>query len=270
LTFKSTSRSTVAVVTTMRIKELAERSGFSAPTLRYYEELGLLPEPARTPAGYRTYDEATVERLAFIARAKQLGCSLGEIGELTTAWEGGRCGPVQDRLRTLVAAKLADAQAQIVELMTLSSDLQRAAASLELHRPDGPCDDECGCVTDTVALADASQTFAVSLTAKPAAPAQVEVPIACTLRPDALRGQVEDWQALMRHADRRVAMDDGVRVELGAGTPVQELMRLVAAEQECCQFLRFAITVDTRGVGLEVRGPADARMIIESLFGVAA
>ena len=35
-------------------------------------------------------------------------------------------------------------------------------------------------------------------------------------------------------------------------------MRLVAAEQDCCQFLRFAITVDTRGVGLEVRGPADA------------
>jgi DNA-binding transcriptional MerR regulator len=252
----------------MRIKEVAQRSGFSAPTLRYYEEIGLLPEPARTSAGYRTYDEATVERLAFIARAKQLGCSLEEIGDLTSAWEGGRCGPVQDRLRTLVAAKLADAQAQIVELMTLSSELQRAAASLELHRPDGPCDDECGCVTDTSAAVDGSPTFAVSLTAKPASPP--DVPIACTLGPDALRGQVEDWQALLGWAERRAALEDGIRVELGGGAPVQELMRLVAAEQDCCQFLRFAVTVDTRGVGLEVRGPADARVVIESLFGAGA
>src|SRR4051794_19833384 len=133
----------------MRIKELAERSGFSPPTLRYYEEIGLLPAVARTPAGYRTYDEATVERLAFIARAKQLGCTLEEVAELTTAWEGGRCGPVQDRLRDLVAAKVAAAQGQIVELMTLAGELQRAAAALEQHRPDGPCDDRCGCVTDT-------------------------------------------------------------------------------------------------------------------------
>jgi MerR family copper efflux transcriptional regulator len=256
----------------MRIKEVAERSGFSASSLRYYEEIGLLPEPARTAAGYRTYDEATVERLAFIARAKQLGCSLDEIGELTTAWEGGRCGPVQDRLRALVASKLADAQAQIVELTTLSSDLQRAAATLELHRPDGPCDDECGCVTDTAAIADGPSTFAVSLTAKSTAPtpAPVEVPIACTLRPDALRGQVEDWQAVLRHTQRQVDLPDGVRVELSVDTPMQELMRLVAAEQDCCQFLQFAITVDTRGIGLEVRGPTDARVIIDSLFGVAA
>lgn len=69
----------------MRIKEVAERTGFSAPTLRYYEEIGLLPAPTRTAAGYRTYDEATVERLAFIARAKWLGCSLDEIADLTTA-----------------------------------------------------------------------------------------------------------------------------------------------------------------------------------------
>jgi hypothetical protein len=154
--------------------------------------------------------------------------------------------------------------------MTLTSQLQRSAAALELHRPDGPCDDECGCVAGTSATTDRPQTFAVSLTATPAAPSPREAPIACTLRPDALRGQVEDWQALLRYAERRVGLEDGVRVELVAGTPVQDLVRLVAAEQDCCQFLRFAITVDTRGVGLEVRGPADAGVIIESLFGTAA
>jgi DNA-binding transcriptional MerR regulator len=73
------------VRTDYRIKDVVARSGFSAPTLRYYEEIGLLPESARTRAGYRLYDDHTLNRLAFIARAKQLGCSLDEIADLTTA-----------------------------------------------------------------------------------------------------------------------------------------------------------------------------------------
>ena len=137
-----------SVSTSYKIKDVADRSGFSAATLRYYEEIGLLPEASRTPAGYRLYDDHTLDRLAFISRAKQLGCTLDEIADLTVAWDGGRCGPVQDRLRAVVADKLVTAQQQIVELMTLTSDLQRAAATLEAHRPDGPCDDSCGCVTE--------------------------------------------------------------------------------------------------------------------------
>ena len=79
--------------------------------MRYYEQIGLLPEASRTPAGYRMYDQRTLERLAFIARAKQLGCTLEEIAGLTTAWDGGQCGPIQDQLRRLVAGKIAAAQA---------------------------------------------------------------------------------------------------------------------------------------------------------------
>ena len=131
-----------------QIKDVAARSGFSAATLRYYEEIGLLPEPARTPGGYRVYDDRTLARLAFIARAKQLGCSLEEIADLTSAWEGGRCGPVQDRLRTVVADKLVDVQQQMVELITFGAELQEAATALQRHRPEGACDDRCGCVSD--------------------------------------------------------------------------------------------------------------------------
>ena len=80
----------------------------------------------RTAGGYRSYDDEALARLAFIARAKQLGCTLDEISDLSIAWDGGRCGPVQDRLRDLVAAKLADAQARIAELVTVSAELQRA------------------------------------------------------------------------------------------------------------------------------------------------
>lgn len=67
-----------------------------------------------------------------------------------------------------------------------------------------------------------------------------------------------------------VPVEGGVRCEFGSSVPVEELMRLVAAEQDCCPFFQFAITVDTRGVGLEVRGPDDARSIVESMFGAAA
>src|SRR5262245_24069856 len=98
----------------LRIADVSRRSGFSSATLRYYEDIGLLPPPSRSANGYRTYDEGVVARLAFIARAKQLGCSLEEIADLSIAWDGGECGPVQDRLRTLVAGKLSEARARIV------------------------------------------------------------------------------------------------------------------------------------------------------------
>ena len=134
--------------TGLKIKEVADASGFTAATLRYYEQIGLLPKTSRTPAGYRMYDQRTLDRLAFIARAKQLGCSLDEITGLSTAWDGGQCGPIQDQLRQLVASKVAAAQNQIAELATFTAELQQAAAALERHRPDGACDAKCGCVCE--------------------------------------------------------------------------------------------------------------------------
>jgi DNA-binding transcriptional MerR regulator len=231
------------VTTAYKIKDIAERSGFTAATLRYYEGIGLLPEPTRTPAGYRLYDDHTLDRLAFIARAKQLGCTLDEISELTLAWEGGQCGPVQDRLRAVVADKLVDAQQQIVELMTLSSELQQAATTLELHRPDGPCDEQCGCVTNPV-------------------------PIACTISSASMRRRLDDWQALLVHVIGREQIADGVRVTFSPATPLDDLIRLTAAEHDCCQFFSFAITVDSRGVALEVRSPPEALDVVHSLFGM--
>ena len=85
-----------------RIADVARRSGFTPAALRYYEEIGLLPAPKRSSGGYRIYDDRTLDRLAFIARAKQLGCSLEEIADLSIAWDGGECGPIQDRLRPVV------------------------------------------------------------------------------------------------------------------------------------------------------------------------
>jgi len=247
------------VTTSYKIKEVAERTGFSAATLRYYEDIGLLPHSPRTTAGYRMYDERTIERLAFIARAKQLGCTLDEIADLTLAWDGGECGPVQDRLRTIVASKIATTQDQIAELATLSVDLQQAAASLERHRPDGPCDDTCGCVS-------AADSTSVALGAKPSGEVN-DVPIACTLAPGLMPGRLDDWRELLSVVTARNAIDGGIRLAFRRDVPLHRLIDLVAAEQECCQFFDFAITVDTRGVALEVRATAEARPMITTLFG---
>lgn len=247
----------------LKIKDVADASGFTAATLRYYEQIGLLPETARTPAGYRIYDQRTLDRLAFIARAKQLGCSLDEITGLTTAWDGGQCGPIQDQLRELVAGKIAAAQNQIAELATFTIELEQAADALERHRPDGACDSDCGCVSEPDRTPPpVASVQAISLTTKPDNPA-----IGCTLSAGSMKDRIADWQSLLDHVERRERIDGGVRSVFAASVPIDELMRLVAAEQDCCRFFGFAITVDFRGVALEVRAPADAQSIVESMFG---
>jgi len=255
-----------SVTSTYQIKDVAERSGFSPATLRYYEEIGLLPAATRTPAGYRRYDDRTLQRLAFISRAKQLGCTLDEISDLTVAWDGGQCGPVQDRLRTVVGDKIAGAQHQIAELVTLTSELRQAARSLETHRPDGPCDDTCGCVAD--AAAPRSQPVVLGRTV--ADPAPIDQPVACTLVSESMVGRLDEWQRMLVHVERREPIGHGIRATLHPAAPLDELVRLTTAEQDCCRFFSFAITVDTRGVAFEVTAPDDAQPVLHALFGDAS
>ena len=143
-------------VSTYTIGEAAGRSGFSASALRYYERIGLVEPSQRTAARYRLYDDDDLARLAFIARAKQLGCTLEEIDDLVGVWDGQQCGPVQKRFHDLVTAKLADAQRQIAELSALSEQLRQAAARLAGPALDGPCDEGCACLAldPTVAPVD--------------------------------------------------------------------------------------------------------------------
>jgi DNA-binding transcriptional MerR regulator len=128
------------------IGETAERSGFSASALRFYEGIGLVEPSTRTDAGYRLYDDDALTRLAFIARAKQLGCSLGEITDLAVIWDGERCGPVQRRFHELLTTKIALAQRRIDELAALVGQLREAASHLEEPASDGPCSAECACM----------------------------------------------------------------------------------------------------------------------------
>ncbi len=74
----------------MRIGELGQRTDVSAKTIRYYESLGLLAEPKRTPSGYRIYGEADVERLQFVRDAQATGLTLSEISSVLEIKEAGR------------------------------------------------------------------------------------------------------------------------------------------------------------------------------------
>jgi len=94
--------------------------------------------------------------------------------------------------------------------------------------------------------------------------------IACTLAAGSMKGRITDWQALLAHVELREPVAGGVRCVFAASVPADQLIRLVAAEQSCCQFFRFAVTVDTRGIALEVRAPDEAYSIVEAMFGTPA
>lgn len=66
----------------LQIGDLSHRTGVNIETIRYYERIGLMPEPARTGGGNRLYDGAQLQRLSFIKRSRDLGFSINEIREL--------------------------------------------------------------------------------------------------------------------------------------------------------------------------------------------
>ncbi len=68
---------------------LAKRTGVNIETIRYYEKIGLLPEPPRTAGGHRIYDESLLKRLSFVRRCRELGFSLDELRGLLELVDGG-------------------------------------------------------------------------------------------------------------------------------------------------------------------------------------
>lgn len=92
-------------MTTMKIGEVAKRSGIGVETIRFYEREGLLLEPERRPSGYRQYDEATVERLEYIRYAKELGFTLAEIKELLElSFAHSNCEHIRQRADAKITA----------------------------------------------------------------------------------------------------------------------------------------------------------------------
>lgn len=106
----------------MRRGELARKTSLGAETLRYYEKVGLLSPPPRTPSGYRKYPESAVARIQFIQSAKRLGFSLNEILDLLQLREqkDNICTKVQER----ASQKLQEVEQKILELQSIKDELE--------------------------------------------------------------------------------------------------------------------------------------------------
>ena len=111
----------------MRIGELAKQTGTSADTIRYYERVGILPQPPREASGYRSYDAAAAGRLQFIQSAKLLGLTLDEIGDLLQIREEDEaCCP---HVLALLEAKRARIDAWLREGQAFRDALDRTIRS---------------------------------------------------------------------------------------------------------------------------------------------
>src|SRR5258708_5880364 len=111
----------------IRIGELAARFALNPKTIRYYEEIGLLPKAGRSESGYRLYGKPDGERLGFIRRAKTLGLSLDEIRALLSAQEEGSppCGQVLG----LIDTKIEVIDQRMAELATFRAELATLRAA---------------------------------------------------------------------------------------------------------------------------------------------
>src|SRR6266568_6364682 len=116
----------------MRIGEVADRAGVPAKTIRFWEDQHLLPPPARTPAGYRDYDPAILERLAFIRHAQAAGLTLDAIGQVLDIGDGGQ--PPCVHVAGLIARRLTEVEARLAELARTRDQL----AALAARRGAGP------------------------------------------------------------------------------------------------------------------------------------
>ena len=95
---------------------LAKATDVNIETIRYYEKIGLMPDPVRTGAGYRVYDETDLKRLLFIRRCRELGFSLDEVRGLFGLVDGGAytCAEVRD----LSIVHLGDVRQKIRDLLS--------------------------------------------------------------------------------------------------------------------------------------------------------
>jgi DNA-binding transcriptional MerR regulator len=131
----------------LRIGELGARLGLSTATLRYYESLGLLGQPERSPSGYRLYSGDDEERLRFILRAKALDLSLDEIRSLLGFWQQGGCSETRTTLRHLVAHKIQEARTRAREADAFADQLSHVYSRLGEDLEGGGADG-CACIPD--------------------------------------------------------------------------------------------------------------------------
>lgn len=121
----------------MNIGQAAAASGVSAKMIRYYESIGLVRETARTDSGYRIYGDNDLHTLRFIKRARNLGFSLEQIGDLLSLWQD--TGRASADVKTIAISHVAELNQRIVELTEMRDTLASLAKTCHGDgRPDCP------------------------------------------------------------------------------------------------------------------------------------
>jgi MerR family transcriptional regulator, copper efflux regulator len=145
----------------VNVGDAANASGVSAKLIRYYESIDLIPEAGCTKSGYRVYTESEVQTLRFIKRARGLGFSIKQIGQLLALWHDRSRTSAQ--VRTVALAHAEELETKILELRAMASTLHKIAASCQNdERPNCPILDD---------LAEAKVSSRVDDSAKKGKPA---------------------------------------------------------------------------------------------------
>jgi MerR family copper efflux transcriptional regulator len=129
----------------LTVGQLAHATGVPAKTIRYYEQVGVLPVPRRSGAGYRHYSRHDVHRLLFIRRARALGLSLATLKALAAELDSGECLTMRPRLHALVTEQLRAVQQQIAECQLLERQLAQVLQRLQTSVPT-PHTHGCRCL----------------------------------------------------------------------------------------------------------------------------
>lgn len=129
----------------LTVGQLAHATGVPAKTIRYYEQVGVLPAPRRSGAGYRQYSRHDVHRLLFIRRARTLGLSLANLKVLTAELDSGECLTMRPRLHALVTEQLHTVQQQIAESQLLERQLMQVLQRLQTAAPSSHAEG-CRCL----------------------------------------------------------------------------------------------------------------------------
>lgn len=124
---------------------VARQASCTVPTIRYYEEIGLLPPAGRTQAGQRHYDERTIRRLTFIRRCRDFGFSIEQVRELVSLVDQPErpCAEVRD----IAAHHLAQVRSKLDELKVLEASLSALVCGCESACAGGPAVD-CSILED--------------------------------------------------------------------------------------------------------------------------
>ncbi len=125
----------------MNIGQAARESGVSAKMVRHYEALGLLPDVPRTDSGYRQYGQTEVHTLRFIKRARDLGFSMAEIGDLVDLWRNRRRSSAS--VRKIAQQHAQDLGARIEAMQEMQRTLEHLITGCHGdERPDCPILDD--------------------------------------------------------------------------------------------------------------------------------